>query len=127
MILFKEPHMKEEFWQLDCLLQVILCDIACWVKRKYGEDTTLTDLIRSHEQQLQYLEDGKTNDAGGVHVYHRGTDLRKYKNPEANNLQWVNDKYPYDPTRPWLQTIIIDDNKDHHHVQVCNFNYKVTP
>lgn len=117
---YKTSRELVEWWELDPKLKLILADVDYWLHAR-GSELVLTSIIRSSlEQEGLYLTKrapAKTS----VHMYGRGADARILR-PDALNwemIEYVNDKFPYDPLRPHLKTVIRHGGTaDHLHFQV---------
>ncbi len=87
----KEKHQKE-FWQLYPTLQLIIMDIVVFCEENFSKDVIPTSIYRPFN--------GKKH---SVHNVYRGFDFRSriFTKEEINAiLDYVNDKYIYDPLRP---------------------------
>lgn len=115
-ILFKDKRQAEEFLTISPALMLLLCDLALFVYRKYRFILTITDLIRTQPEQDEiYLnhidpyirEEYKKKPWPSVHQFRRGADVRFNFPPGwlKEILDYMNDKYPYDPSRPKKKTI----------------------
>ncbi len=101
---FKYETLKEEFWQLDPKLRMILTVLDFMCIKRFKKEIILTSLIRP-----------KTTDSG-VHEAKRGADLRTidYFTPQEIEtiLEFINLDYPYDPVRPNMKTAIYHEVKE---------------
>ena len=129
---FKDPRMEKEFFTLHPKLQMLITWINWW-GITHGEEPTWTEFLRSEEEQLQFYEEDRARLVGlgidpatsiikktSVHMFGRGADFRLFKNQNLNVLVAieVNEKFPYDPKRPQMKTLVTHEgNALHHHVQ----------
>lgn len=120
---FKDGARHEkEFWEIEPLLRLILCDIDHWAS-KFKEEVTVTCLLRSAKEQSDLFHAGAAPSVTSVHMYGRGADVRLFKDENLNRLVgvWVNEKYKYDVNRPKLHTLITHEGSAvHHHIQVMD-------
>lgn len=119
-MIFKDERMREEFWRLDPKLQLICVDVVHWGIVK-GEEPTFTSFLRTEDEQKKLFELGQSKSKISVHLFGRGADFRVFKNSVLNFLvsEYINEKYPYDPKRPRLKTLLTHEGSAlHHHLQV---------
>lgn len=115
----KTERIRDEFWEIDPHLRVILCD-ADYFLRRHGFYLFLTCLIRMESEERELFEQGIAQSPRGVHVFGRGGDARPTPSDSVNQvlLSYINTKYPYDPARPEKQTMIRHGGTgDHFHFQ----------
>ena len=95
-MIFKEERLRNEFWELVPKLRSILCRVEM-IAKQHGEETVVTSLIRSQEEQKLLYDSGQAPSLSSVHMYGRGGDVRKFKSPALNQVivQTILDEYPY--------------------------------
>lgn len=115
----QERH-KREWWELSLQLRLILTEIEVWLDDR-GHVTTITDLIRTEQEQKSLFDSGATTLKVSPHQFGRAADLR-ITAPRAVLTEMAdvfNAKYVYDPKRPNMKTVLRHDGSaDHLHIQV---------
>lgn len=116
---FKEEKLqarllKDEFFKLDPMLQMILCAMNLYTETFIGKEITLTSLIRKDNKK-------------SPHYYGRGADIRSFdftKKEIEHLLSYINEKFIYDENRPNLKTLICHDARQgiHLHAQVMDYH-----
>ena len=112
---FKAPSLKDQFFRVYSKLRLIACDLDYYTQNNFKKEITVTSVYRNDK---------------GVHGYWRGLDVRVEharkmfftKKEIKLILNYINEKYPYDPTRPRKETIIyhhVGLGPHHFHCQVC--------
>lgn len=109
---FKREHMKTEFWKTHTKLQYIIFDVALFVKYNFGKEIVVTSVYRPYNDKKW-----------SVHNVWRGIDVRT-RNLKLEEIlavvQYINEKYSYDPRRKFLKAAIHHNvgRGDHLHFQV---------
>jgi len=88
-IRIKEDKLREQLYLINPRLRAIVLDLAFWVWREYGKELVITSLIRDQ--------------AGSVHKYGRGADVRSYNFTSIQIetiCNHVNDNFLYYPNLP---------------------------
>lgn len=119
-MIFKDHdrHVKEIF-ELTSNTLLILADVNNWCKRR-GIDPVFTCFLRTEAERKDLVRRGLSEDKVGVHELGRGFDVRPLIQNELNQqlMDYINQKYVYDPTRPAKRTVIRHKGtKDHLHFQ----------
>ena len=113
MIFKHHDRMVDEYCMLSPYLRMLIADVEIWcLERKI--QPVWTCFIRSEEENRQ---------VGGqplsVHLFGRGADMRLLHDDAMNVelLEYVNNKYRYDPSRPEKNTALIHGPVNHFHFQ----------
>ena len=116
---FKQLERRDEWWNLHPKLRLILCDMDLWLFGR-GVQMVITCMIRSDEEQAELVRTGASKFKMSVHQVGRGADIRQPLDPGVCEqlAQYINTKYPYDPNRPGLTTLLWHGEVPHGHVQV---------
>jgi hypothetical protein len=125
--------MMTEFLTLHPKLQMLITYINWW-GIEHGEEPTWTEFLRSEEEQLVFYEQERARLIGlginpeksiikktSVHIIGRGADFRPFKDSNLNTFLdlEMNERFPYDPARPLMKTLLFHEgNSFHGHVQV---------
>jgi len=118
----KSERTKGEWWEMHPKLRLVLCEADYWCYR-HGTELLITCLTRSELEQWALYTQKKAPSKSSVHVVLRGGDARVLT-PDHLNQQLcdhINAKFPYDPKRPNLKTVIRHGGTaDHLHFQVMD-------
>lgn len=113
---FKADELIEQFaCKITPKMRFMVCDLECYTLRMYKKEITVTDLMRP-------------NDAGSVHAYGRGADIRSWMFTDVEIAEmkfYINTKYPYDGgKKPAFLYHTVADGAFHIHLQ-CEDNLNV--
>lgn len=131
MIKFKRTRISGEWDELDTKLRKILEFLYLFMEVRYNQDITITELIRTQEEQdILYGKKCSNKDTRerykkspwkSVHQYGRGADIRTFdwKREWIDDIMSILNKIPYDENRPHKQTAIYHDigTGEHIHIQ----------
>lgn len=99
MIKFIFEKHKDEFWRLHSKLQTIIFDIVVYIEENFKKDVIPTSIYRPYKKGQKH----------SVHNVYRGFDFRSHiftKEEIEQILNYVNEKYIYDPMRPQFKVAI---------------------
>ena len=112
----KNIRTMMEWWNMDLKLQMIVTYANWWLWTNYQQVLTCTEIDRSKYEQLYFFGQGTSNYKTGVHMFNRGYDARALSPVEINHelCEHINEKFPYDPSRPQMKTVIFHDGTAMH-------------
>ena len=129
MIGFKNNSKRlEKEWQdlehINPALYHIICFYNTFIYNIFeGKDTVITNIYRTKEEQEKICKKAKVKFYKSVHCLWRGVDLR------INLEEWqikimellINNKFPYDKTRPNIKTFVRHNIGVGDHIHIQNY------
>lgn len=88
-MLFKEARFKDEFWQVNPMVRLILCDVDVYSQQHFNKEIVVTDMMRTLDP---------SNPKPQPHAYGNAADLRSFIYTESELVEmkfYINQKYPY--------------------------------
>ena len=123
MIAFKTPRIRDEYTQLpqkNPKLFELVVDLAAFVER-YGQDLTLTSILRTPEEQAALYKPGTPAPAKSAHLSWEAVDLRSlvFKKEEIDEIcAYLNQKYKNANGKPVAFCHTVAGGAPHFHVQL---------
>ena len=120
MIIFAPQQDAWEINQLTPRTRKMVHLINMWLVKEHALHMYITSIIRTEAEQRELCKQMGKPYYASVHQFGRGVDFRVFQDEEVNSrlLEWVNEGWPYDRTRPGKKTLIRHiGTADHFHLQ----------